>query len=254
MSEIQVYLKILKDYPESYAETLIEELFRNNKHLIKQAEQVKTFTKRITKIISELKPSSTKRSKLLLSLYSFMKLNGKVVKNNQTVVLNMITLNQSETVMFLPENHKVRVRIIELLKDFNHELEKAIGGIGAQIILPPEIDYLNSLLRIMAYACEDKNAVTESKAQVSFTLDDIVFLYDRAEYCWQLKTSVLLFFYHVYLDTEKKMKEEKIQLKTLFEMMARDMAYIVENYKSNYDIQSHIGVQDSKAIIDEYYF
>mmetsp|Transcript_9604 Transcript_9604/g.8263 ORF Transcript_9604/g.8263 Transcript_9604/m.8263 type:complete len:165 (-) Transcript_9604:3776-4270(-) len=164
MPHIQVYLRILKDYPESGAETLIEELFRNNKSLIKQGDQVRTFTKRIIKIISELKPSSLKRSKLLLSMYSFMKIGNKVWKANQTIVLNMITLYPGENVMFLPENVKVKKQIINLLRGYNEDLEKITDGIGAQISLPPEIDYLNSLLKIMAYACEDKNAVTESKA------------------------------------------------------------------------------------------
>ena len=50
------------------------------------------------------------------------------------------------------------------------------------------------------------------------------------------------------------MKEEKEQLKILFELIINDMLYICQNYKSNYDIQSHQGVQDSKTVIDEYYY
>lgn len=32
------------------------------------------------------------------------------------------------------------------------------------------------------------------------------------------------------------------------------MSFIIQNYRSEYEIESHVGLQDCKAVIDEFYF
>lgn len=37
---------------------------------------------------------------------------------------------------------------------------------------------------------------------------ELVELFEKSNKCWPLKHAIVLFFYHIYLDTEKEMKEE----------------------------------------------
>jgi len=41
-------------------------------------------------------------------------------------------------------------------------------------------------------------------------------LYEKAGQCWMTKRAVLLFFYHVYLDTEREMREQTTFLNNIY--------------------------------------
>jgi len=75
-------LEVMDNHPNCNAENLIEELFRNNKDLLKNGSEVKKFTTRIIEIVNKLTHHNYKSSKYLLSLMSFMKNGNKVIKNN----------------------------------------------------------------------------------------------------------------------------------------------------------------------------
>lgn len=81
----------MKNHPDCYAENLIEELFRNNKDLLSNANEVKEFTNRVINIVNDLEWDNYKSSKYLMSLISLMRNGNKVIKNNQTLVLNILT-------------------------------------------------------------------------------------------------------------------------------------------------------------------
>jgi len=55
-----------------------------------------------------------------------------------------------------------------------------------------------------------------SELNILFPISDLAFLYERAGQCWLLKRNILFFFYHVYLDTEREMKEEIEPFNKLF--------------------------------------
>lgn len=95
----------------------------------------------------------------------------------------------------------------------------------------------------------------------------MAFLYEKSGQCWLLKRNILLFFYHVYLDTEREMKEEIDSLNKIFLVnflillnphfikgIIEDMKSIAENYKSQYEIKYHRGTIDNKQAMDILYF
>lgn len=65
----------------------------------------------------------------------------------------------------------------------------------------------------MAIICEDKNNATESKTQNYFPLTHFFKMIEVGSQCWYIMKNLLFFFYHVYLDTEREMNEELLDIK-----------------------------------------
>ena len=70
------------------------------------------------------------------------------------------------------------------------------------------MEYFISQLSIMSQACEDTNATAESKCQSNFSLDNIICLAKLAEGCLPIRKILFYFFFHVYMDTEKELRED----------------------------------------------
>ena len=64
------------------------------------------------------------------------------------------------------------------------------------------ISYFSTLMMNFALTSEDKNGATESKCQSFFPLEIIVELLELSKYVWELRKSIIIFYYHVYLDAE----------------------------------------------------
>lgn len=65
----------------------------------------------------------------------------------------------------------------------------------------------------MSIICDEKNNATESKAQGYFTLDHLGSLIDKSKDCFYVRRYLFFFFYHVYLDTEREMSDELMDIK-----------------------------------------
>lgn len=79
--------------------------------------------------------------------------------------------------------------------------------------VPGMVDYFRSFINLLCAICEDKNNATESKIQQYFSiehLNQLISLCDKVVY---VKSSLYLLFYHVYLDTEREMREELQDIK-----------------------------------------
>jgi len=138
------------------------------------------------------------------------------------------------------------------IERFNNQVDTLT--MNTLIHLPKSIDYLASLLTVVAFCGEDKNAVTESKAQTAYPIKDLVQVFKKSDRCWPIKNAIVLFFYHIYLDTEKEMKEDIEFLNDLFIGMVEDVAFISTHHKTVYQLYSHKGIMDSKSAQDEYFF
>lgn len=80
---------------------------------------------------------------------------------------------------------------------------------------------------LMSIICEDKNNATESKAQNYFPLNHLNKLLEIADDCWYVRKNLMFFFYHVYLDTEREMTDELIDIKkSLITRICDDMRKI----------------------------
>lgn len=75
--------------------------------------------------------------------------------------------------------------------------------------MPYEISYYYILLYILSIAAEDKNNAAESKCQNFFTMETLNILLDISKDCYYLRKAISLFYFHVYLDTEREMNEDE---------------------------------------------
>jgi len=168
MEHLPLFMKIMENYSNCGVETLLEELFKGNKSLVKQTNQVEKFTKNIISMIKLHKTSDHKSSKLLSSLQVLMKHKKQAIKPNQTIILTLLTSKDNDDVFMTFEDKEDQRHIEKLLQEYNRHISQLEAN--GLIDLPGELDYLSTILEVVAVTCEGKNAVTESRSQTSWTL------------------------------------------------------------------------------------
>ncbi len=163
-----IYLTIMTTYHECGAEVLIEELFKNNKSLIHQTHKVEKFAYFILNMIADPKKCATnQKPRLLLSLQSLMMYNGQPLKTNQTTILSLLSSRDFKKIFVTPSDQDAMNIIETSLKDYNQKVNEENVSV---VELAPCVDYAGAVLDILSYACDGKNAVTESKSQTSWPI------------------------------------------------------------------------------------
>lgn len=237
-------LKMLKKDPSLGLESIIGELFLNNKALLNDKSALENYLNVVVKTIDSLHPDNPRRSKLLLTINTLMKYRDNVIKKNQTLVVNFLSRKEFKTVLLDFSNEKIWAELKNLLDGYHSKIfEKKFP-----IVLPGELDYLVSLLDIMAVSSEDKNAASESKCQFLFPMKVLKQIYSIAGQCYYIKYAVMYFLFHVYMETEREMREEDADLTDLFLLMTDDLRVLGEQGRSNYDIFVNKGLINSKVI------
>lgn len=172
MDHMSAFQIILTRYAASGVDELIEILFKDNRTLVRQIDEVHKFAKSFIRIITKLKPENPRSSKLLMSLEPFMKYKNNPIKSNQTAILSLLTLKENSSI-FITLDPKKNTRDELLKDDIFRKLDSynaAVSNSTGLVELPPELDYLSCLLEIMAVTCDGKNAITESKSQNAWPL------------------------------------------------------------------------------------
>lgn len=172
IEDLETYISIMKMHPICGAEQLIEELFGGNRKLMRDSESVKMFTKQIMELVNELGLSNPISSKLMRSVLSYMKYKKQIIKNNQTIVLSFLTTKENQNIYFLLDDADNRKKqLFEQLTLYNDQVKPIIEAkTNGSVRVPFLVDYVASLLEVMAIACDGKNAVTESKCQSSWPI------------------------------------------------------------------------------------
>jgi hypothetical protein len=88
--------------------------------------------------------------------------------------------------------------------------------------LTTELNYFSVFMYTMAVLTEDRNAATESKCQRFFTVGDLVDLLDRSQDCWYFRKNIMLFYFHVYCETEMEITEYQEHYNKLSEHIVDD--------------------------------
>jgi len=88
--------------------------------------------------------------------------------------------------------------------------------------MPFYLSYFSSLLFIMAVLTEDKNGATESKCQSYYPIQSLIDLLAMCKECWELRKSIILFYFHVYCDVEKETSEEQVFINKVTEITLDD--------------------------------
>jgi len=169
MEYLPIYLTIMATYHDSGVETLIEELFKGNKSLVRQTNKVEKFASFIMSMITDVKKCpENKRPKLLLSLQSLMRHKKQPIKANQTAILSLLTSKDFKKLLVTPAERDEMNDIKEAIRVYNNKVNSSDNT--ATIEFPANVDYLGAILEILAITCEGKNAVTESRSQTSWPL------------------------------------------------------------------------------------
>ena len=135
----------------------------------------------------------------------FIYYKGRVQLDNQTVLMEELSSKEYTNILYLPALDS-RVKK-DLKKEF--ELYRGLLAKGGGVIeLTPYLDYFSVFMFILAVLTEDKNGATESKCQNYFSIKSLWELLEMSQECWLVKNSVVLFYFHVYCDTEKELFEE----------------------------------------------
>ena len=61
---------------------------------------------------------------------------------------------------------------------------------------------------MVASAAKGRNAQAETRAQALFPMEDLIFSMQKADFCFPLKSALLVYLEHVYLDVEKEIGED----------------------------------------------
>jgi hypothetical protein len=138
---------------------MLEPLLHENRSVLMDEELITFFLKDIAKTINGLPFTSTLKPSYFRCLMELTKQNNKVLKLNQTMIINEITHRDYSNIV--PDYGD---DVVVFGKDVR-ELESMIqNGSPTAVQVPPKLDYFNGFVGLMGMICEDKNNATESKA------------------------------------------------------------------------------------------
>ncbi|KAL4510112.1 hypothetical protein ABPG72_010305 [Tetrahymena utriculariae] len=228
--------KHMKYLPQSYPHLLLDPLIEQNSLLIMHEEICRKFVKEIFNCIHILKSHNILNlvSCYLDILKKIPYINDIIVKENQTIIMDLLTSKENQNLLsFLNFDDPSYKQLINSSKQFQNLVDS-----GQEIIdVPQELDYFNSLLSLMAAVCDSKNNATESKAQSYISLFQLKELLIKFKSCFYIKRSLYFFFFHVYLDTEKEMSDQLLEIKKFIIQSIQDDLTVVANQIDAQDIQ-----------------
>ena len=163
--DIKLFFRMIKRYPNCGAEALIEELFRNNKSLVKQMDYVEKFARYMIRLLEkDIREPSYRNARLLGALNVLMMYKNLPMKQNQILIMSFFTSRNYESTILSILGTRKASALRQMLREYDCAYEKQLNT-PTVIELEPEIDYATSLLLVMACSTDGKNAVTESKIQ-----------------------------------------------------------------------------------------
>ena len=163
--DIKLFFRLMKMYPNCGVETLIEELFRNNKTLLKHMDYVEKFARTMIRLLeNDIYDPSYRCARLLEALNVLMIYKSQPIKQNQILIMSFFTSKDHESTILSFLGTRKGNALREMLREYDQAHERQ-PHLSKLIKLEPEIDYVTSLLNVMAWATDGKNAVTESKIQ-----------------------------------------------------------------------------------------
>ena len=202
---------------------LIEQLFKNNKNLLNNHNLVQKLVKIIINTISPMNFNDINKVSYNNNFYFFcnililifskviylevlrclIKYKDHIINNNQTSIAIELSSAEYKNVLISYSDTAQLNHLEELSEEFSSNLN------SKSFIVNNELNYFTALLYILAISAEDKNHVTETKCQQLFSLNNLNDILKRTKQCWLLRRNTFIFFYHVYLDTERENIDDK---------------------------------------------
>ena len=163
---LRMFMKHMKRAANSNIHLVILEYFKNNKRILLNQKLVQKTIQLMVTYIEDNEDLSQKVSSLY-SLRIFLRLRQKVIKQNQTILINILGNPNFKNLIF-PVGNRARVdelmeKVISFGEELNHDNSEDVR-------VPQEIEYFSVLLQLMALCSEEKNAASESRCQTLFPL------------------------------------------------------------------------------------
>jgi len=247
-----IFLRHIKTLPEVNGGLLIDGLFKNNKSLLSDNNLLIETVHTLVCIVNKLPIESGLKVNYLECLKVMTRYKDRLYKSNQTLLIKELCSKEFSNV-FLTSNQKKELNDLEnIITKFIQDVEKS----RMTVDLPSEILYLSSLLKILAITCQEENNATESKCQTFLPLSQIVSLLNISGECWFLKKYLMYFYFHVFLETERELNEEKKSIDDINEIIMRDLDFITDNMATNNgpSIRTHIGMITLKNLKLKFFF
>ena len=132
-----------------------------------------------------------------------MKYKGYILKSNQNLILSKLVSSEYSNINVSFDTKEFEEEMIRHGKTKN--LKNSVKSINGNrvLVLPSNICYIVAYMNLLTTCTEEKNAFSENICQNLLNLDTLNKFILYSDLNIVLKHSILLFFYHVYLDTER---------------------------------------------------
>lgn len=189
----------------------LHEMIEGNKDLLLDEKTVEWLLDEITANISNLYLGNILKSFALKTLSKFIKYDNYVLKNNQNFIITKILANDNNgglIVQFKANQFKLaqqnEVKSYKAYYDYKRE--------RYCVIINNIVCYYIAFLDLATDAAEGKNAFSENFGQNLITINDISEMIHIVDQPVCFKLSLLKFLFHVYLDVEKEMPHNLIEV------------------------------------------
>ena len=220
-NDLDYFLQHIKYNKEPYASLLLIELFRNNRSLLLNIEIIHKAIKELAKLLNQLQFSVPLKIYLFQNMQVFLKYKSAILKQNQTETLAIFgSTKYSNILFFFKDRSKIQLSDIQ---QFAGEYDNFLRNIDqTRLEIPKKIEYFANQQILLSLLTEDKNLATEQRCQTLMPLSTMAELLAHTKHCYYLRKYIVLFIYHVYLDTEKEFKDELSFIQQISEEIIAD--------------------------------
>lgn len=208
-SNLTKYLEniILVHYKDKSADLnsyfLLKQLVIDNKTILLDPRLINIVTETICDTINEWDNNDIRKSYSLSILSDMIKYRNYVLKTNQNIILSKIISKEFANINISFDTKEFEEEMIASGKTKNLKpFVKTIAG-NRVIVLPANICYIIAYMNLLTTCTEEKNAFSENICQNLLNLDTLNKFILYQDLSIVLKHSILYFFFHVYLDTER---------------------------------------------------
>ena len=203
--------EILEDLENGvHAVELIKEIFTDNENLMEFP--LPPLIRKLAMSIDSIEKESMKKATLISFMPEFMKYRDEYQRHLQYLILSEFTSSARKNSNSLYVGEKGQYELMLSMEEMRDSYQQFLKNpyLLAEIEMPPEMCYTMMYIRLIAMSGMGKNVQCETRAQALFPMKDLIANMEMADFCYPLKTSILLFLEQIYLDTEKDIGEDFI--------------------------------------------
>ena len=216
---------------------LLREMAINNKVILLDDKMVSQVTQKICGAINDMPNTDIRKSFQLTILSSMMKYNNYTLKNNQNTILTHMISKNYHNIMLMIDSQEFLEDIYTIAA--TKYLESCMITYESKniIILPHGLCYAIAYIDQLTVCTEDKNAFSENICQNLVNLERLHKLLTYKDFNIVLKYSLTMFFYHVYLDTEREIPFHILEIFiSILKCLEQDYQYYaLKQYKDHDD-------------------